>query len=335
MLIPEGFKEATLLKYPPLLEFYNRVGSTPLIEIDTPAGHGRIFAKCEWENPASTIKARVALAMIWNLLDRLPEISKDTTILEYSGGSLSLAIAELCHNLGVKCVLTLSESSSKHLIQSLYNYGAVVHLVEKELGFWGVMEKGKQLKAENPHWHFLYQHENESNVRFHRDVTAREILNEIDFVPDAWVASIGTGGTLSGVYAGLKAEFPELQLFATTPTEMPYGTQEAPNALPKFAGSGGLGLGRKQRFVAEIDNEVVEHYLYSYPETKEEMYNFYVQTGNIIGSSSAANLLAAYDLAAKLGPDSHIVTIFPARAFEEETREMLQRAALASAQPLK
>ena len=109
MRIPEGFKENTLRDNPALQAFYESLGEPSFLEIETPADHARIIAKCEWNHPGETIKAKVALAMIWKLLDNCEAPLNEITVLEYSGGGLSMALSKLCNRLGIKTVLVLMD----------------------------------------------------------------------------------------------------------------------------------------------------------------------------------------------------------------------------------
>jgi cysteine synthase A len=135
------------------------------------------------------------------------------------------------------------------------------------------------------------------------------------------VASIGTGGTLVGVYRALSAVHPGVALYATTPAELPYGSPAVPDGRPKFAGSGGLGNGIRQSFVKRHDELVREHLTYAYADTLVYMRDFHRETGMWIGSSSAANLVAARTLARRLGPDSVVVTVFPSGGTPEERQK--------------
>lgn len=326
MRIPIGFKETTLIKYPQLKEFYLRFGKPAFIEMEVLQNSARVIAKCEWDLPSETIKAKAALAMIWKLLDDFEGDVKDIVVLEYSGGGLSLALAELCNLLEIKCVLVLMEVTPKSILNRLAELNASVELTQKEKGFWGVVEHAQELKKLNPNWKFLYQHENWANYDFHYHVTANEIIeSDVDSV-DAWISSIGTGGTLAGVYNGLKNKFPQVELHTNMPSEMPYGTKEPPNSLPKFAGSGGLGYGRKQMFVERIESEIVQQHHVSIEDAKKMMLKVYLKTDLIIGSSSAANLVVAYQIAAKLGRGKTVLTVFPSKALPEEKEEILQKS---------
>jgi cysteine synthase A len=312
---------AVLDAFPPLGRFRARLGSR-LIECPQQAGAGRVFAKCELDNPTATVKDRVACAMLWRLLQT--EAAAGTSIhgmhvLEYSGGTLAVPLARLCRELGITAHLVLSSGSDASLLAELRTHDADVELVDKTLGFYAVMERAMALSRANPTWKFLYQHENQANVHMHETTTGQEILAQLPIKRvDAWLGSVGTGGSLIGVYRALAKVYPEVALYATTPAELPYGSPEPANGKPKFAGSGGLGNGIRQPFVQPYDAHVRRHIPYSYPQALGLMRDFHAETGMWIGSSAAANLHAARSLAAELGPDSVIVTLFPSAGTPEE-----------------
>ena len=323
MKIPNGFNETTLKNNPALKEFYQSLGEPYFIEVETPEDCGRIIAKCEWNHPGETIKAKVALAMIWKLLDDSEKSIENITVLEYSGGGLSIALSKLCNLLGIKSVLVLMDKTPSSVIDILKENGAYVILSDSKNGFYGVIEKAIELKEENPDWTFLYQHENRANYFFHYHITGQEIIDQNFPFIDAWVTAIGTGGTLIGVYDSLKRKYPKLELHTNMPKEMPYGSDEPSNSLPKFSGSGGLGLGKKQKFVEEREAEIVDHHLISFEEAQAEMKDFYQKKRIFIGSSAAANLLCAKKIAKKLGKDTTVLTVFQSLALKEEKIKIL------------
>lgn len=313
----EYLDSAVLGAFPPLARFRERIGSR-LIEVPQHSGCGRVFAKCEFDNPTATVKDRVACAMLWRLL-QTEQTTRDLHVLEYSGGTLAVPLARLCQELGISSTLVLSAGSDPSLIDQLVACGAHVELVDKTRGFYAVMERAMELSRENPDWKFLYQHENPANTYMHETTTGQEILQQLPVKRvDAWVTSIGTGGSLIGVYRALSRVYPNLAMYATTPAEMPYGTAEPGNGKPKFAGSGGLGNGIRQPFVRPYDDLVRNHMTCSYRETLVLMRDFHRETGMWIGSSAAANLQAARTLSAELGPDSVVVTLFPSAGTPEE-----------------
>jgi cysteine synthase A len=308
---------AVLEAFPPLGRFRAQLGSR-LLEVPQVSGCGRVFAKCELDNPTGTVKDRVACAMLWRLL-QAEGTAHGLHVLEYSGGTLAVPLARLCQELGMSITLVLSSGSDPSLLDQLAALHADVELVDKTKGFYAVMERAMELSRQNPSWKFLYQHENEANIFMHETTTGKEILEQLPVARvDAWVTSIGTGGSLIGVYRALSRVYPGLVLYATTPAELPYGSPEAGNGKPKFAGSGGLGNGIRQPFVKPYDDLVRSHMTYGYPEALVLMRDFHRETGMWIGSSAAANLAAARTLAAELGPEGVVVTLFPSAGTPEE-----------------
>lgn len=314
----QGYLDPAVLEaFPPLGRFRARLGSR-LLEVPQQPGAGRVFAKCELDNPTATVKDRVACAMLWRLL-QTEGAAPDMHVLEYSGGTLAVPLARLCAELGITAHLVLSSGSDPSLLAQLREVGADVELVDKTLGFYAVMERAMAISRANPRWKFLYQHENQANVHMHETTTGQEILAQLPVKRvDAWLGSVGTGGSLIGVYRALSKVYPEVAMYATTPAELPYGSPEPANGKPKFAGSGGLGNGIRQPFVQPYDALVRRHIPYPYPDTLGLMRQFHAETGMWIGSSAAANLHAARGLAAELGPDSVVVTLFPSAGTPEE-----------------
>lgn len=225
-------------------EFSRKVGNTPLIKLECEETKDfSIYAKCEWHNPTGSIKDRAALGMIKKYME---ETNKKLHILEYSGGNLAKSIGQICYHLGIECTLVLSSGSGKSLLNELDNYGAKTVLVDKSKGFYSVIEKAIEISKQNPHYYFLFQHYNNANLLSHIEGTGREIISQMDGKSvNAWVASAGTGGTLMGVYQVVKEYTPSIELHLVMPAELPYGSEQPPNGLKKYAGSGGLGLGRK------------------------------------------------------------------------------------------
>jgi cysteine synthase A len=305
-------------RYPALRRFAAALGDTRLIPLPGNGG-ARLLGKCEWENPAGSVKDRVAYALMADALQRhgnrpLGELR----VLEYSGGTLARSLSLLCADLGVTARFVLSSASPQSLLAFLAEHGAQVTLVDKELGFLEVVRSALRTAAEDDGWTLLYQHRNPANLRLHETTTGQEIVRQLGgTAPDAWVASIGTGGTLIGVLRALRAHFPGVRAVGVTPRELPYGSAEPPNGLPKYAGSGGMGHGIRQPFVTLYDDEI-EQRTVSYPEALEGMAEFRRLTGLRIGSSAAANWLTARRIAETLPPSSTVVTVLPDAGSPEE-----------------
>jgi cysteine synthase A len=319
--------QAVLAQYPPLCEFLRGIGDTPLIEVPGTLAGARIYAKCEWENLTGTVKARTVFAMTYRELRnaRRAGLRSPLRLIEYTGGSLGLALAGLCEQLGIRLTLVLSDATAPAVVSAIRDTGSEAVLVPRERGFWGVMEAAFELAQRNPEWRFLFQHLNPANPWVHRETTGREIVAQLPAGaiegPCAWVASIGTGGTLMGVRSALARAVPHVQTFATTPAEAPYGTTAPPNGLPKFLGSGGLGDGRKQPLVVGDEANLTGHFHVTYPESLRGMVDFHARTGLRIGSSAAANWLAACRVAERIGGGGTVVTVFPSAATDFEWRK--------------
>lgn len=310
--------------YPALAEFRSRLGQTELIEVPGLPGSARILAKCEWQNPVGSIKDRVAYALMCDVLTRhgtrpLSELK----ILEYSGGNLAGALSYLGAALGIPMRFVLSSASPASLLSTLDRRGARVDLVDKEMGFIAVVQTALRIAEVEPEWTLLYQHRNPVNLAFHRDTTGAEILEQLGTqVPSAWIASIGTGGSLIGVARVLREAFPAMRTIGVTPAELPYASELPPNGLPKYAGSGGMGSGVRQPFV-RMDDDIVEHRSVSFPDAIKGMAKFYALTDIKIGSSAAANWLVAQQVAGELPADATVVTVFPCAGTPEEWKRAL------------
>ncbi len=304
-----------------IFHFESKLGNTSLIEIPNGISNGRIFAKCEWENPTGSIKDRVAYHLVSELLKEKGH-DEEIKILEYTGGSLGVSLALIAKLLDLRLRLVLSESTASSTTRRIRELGAQLHFVEKEKGFLGVINTAIGISKEDPSWSFLYQHENKENLMCHFNTTGTEILSQVPAKIDSWVASIGTGGTLMGVYNRLIEKFPNIELYATNPDELAYGDNAAPNSKKKFSGSGGLGYGKKQLFVMENESKVKQHFRVSYEQCLSSMQEFYQRESLKIGSSAAANLYAARKIAKNKGNQHCTVTIFPSLATSEEWNDV-------------
>jgi cysteine synthase A len=316
--------EALHAAYPALAAFRDRLGDTDLVSVPSRSGAARIMAKLEFQNPVGSIKDRTAYALLCDTLARYGDRPLGALrIVEYSGGNLAAALSFLGRELGVGMRFVLSSAAPQSLLSCLNERGTRVDLVDKELGFLAVVQQALRIAEAEPEWTLLYQHRNPANVLFHRDTTGAEILRQLDgAVPAAWVASIGTGGSRIGVAEALAAAHPELRVIGVTPAELPYGSELPPNGLPKYAGSGGMGCGIRQPFVRRHDDSI-EHRSVSFPESLRGMVEFLDLTGMRIGSSAAANWLAAREIAAELAEEEVVVTVFPDAGTPEEWKRAL------------
>jgi cysteine synthase len=304
--------------------FDNIIGNTPLMCIHSKYISASIYAKCEWTNHFGSIKDRPALAMIKRELQKDSSLlgNINTKIIEYTGGNLGVSLAGICHYLGINVTLILPKSVPLSYIEKIKSYLANIIFTDPNLGFLGVINKAKKVAKSDRDYRFLYQHNNPANISCHRNATAKEVVDQAKGFGlnniSAFVASIGTGASLIGIYQGLKNYGYSPYLYSVMPKEMPYGTYNQPSSKTKFAGSGGLGYGSRQFFVKSKENLIRKHFVYSIDDCYRQMKEFYDEYGILIGTSSAANLLAAKVIAQKLSSNDSVLTLFPSLATSEE-----------------
>ena len=312
---------------PAFTHFLGRVGHTPMIELPAPKGCAKLLAKCEWMNPTGSIKDRAATAMVEDLLVCTNGPLSDLHLVEHSGGNLARSLSVLCAMLGIRNTLFLSAATPESFVRELEVNGSEARLVPGEEGFWGVMEAARRFAENNPETTYLNQHENYANLRIHETTTGQEILGFLqhsgllkDKPEIALVSAIGTGGTLGGLTRALEAELGKVRTFGVTPAELPYGSALPPNGYPKFAGSGGLGDGRKQRFVGELGTKVEDHLTVTYDDSLSARNLLLEAVGISVGSSAAAAWLAAIEVGQRLGSSGLVITTLACQGLPEEQR---------------
>jgi cysteine synthase len=311
-------------KYPGLAKFRDRLGATPLIEVPSVPGGATIMAKCEWGNPAGSIKDRAAYALVCEAIRRHGDRpAEDLRIVEYSGGNLALALSYLCAEIGVPLRLIVASFTSASVIDTLRSRGAEVEVAPEEEGFIGTIRAAQRIAASGPNWQLLFQHVNPANVVMHERTTGQEIVRQLDGrMPHTWVAAIGTGGTLVGVMNALRQVKPDVRAIGVTPAESPYGHDGPPSNARAMCGTGGFGYGIRQPFVKAYDDQIAKHYHIPYGETLDAAAEFFSLTGMRIGTSASANWKVARQLAAELPSDAVVATVFADAGTPEQWDEI-------------
>ncbi|MFT7647531.1 MAG: cysteine synthase [Candidatus Poriferisodalaceae bacterium] len=193
------------------------IGNTPTVDVSqlSPNPNVKIFAKLEGQNPAGSVKDRIALAMI-NGAEADGSLRPGQTIIEPSSGNTGIALSMIARQRGYPIKIVLPENVSIERRQLLEIYGAEIILTPGAEGSNGAVRRAQQLSSENPSWAFLYQYANEANPQAHYDTTGPEILAD---VPDIthFVAGLGTSGTLMGVGTYLRDHKPEVEIWAVEP----------------------------------------------------------------------------------------------------------------------
>lgn len=279
------------------------IGNTPLLKLEklSKECNANIFAKCEFFNPTSSVKDRIALGMIEDALQS-GAIKADTTIIEPTSGNTGIGLAAVCAAKGIKLILTMPESMSIERRKLMSALGAQLVLTPKEKGMKGAVECAEELKAKTPNSIILQQFQNPANPKKHRETTALEILDALDNQVDIFISAVGTGGTLSGVGSILKARNPNAKIIAVEPINSAVisGEQPGPHKIQ------GIGAG----FIPDtLDTKLIDSILkvnveWAYKESREIAKS----AGVLVGISSGANLWAAREIA-KTNPGKNIVTI--------------------------
>ncbi|MDY5557194.1 cysteine synthase A, partial [Helicobacter sp.] len=207
------------------------IGNTPLLKLEklSKECNANIYAKCEFLNPTSSIKDRIALGMIEDALQS-GAIKANTTIIEPTSGNTGIGLAAVCAAKGIKLILTMPESMSIERRKLMSALGAQLILTPKEKGMKGAVECAEELKAKTPDSIILQQFKNPANPKKHRETTALEILDALDNQVDIFISAVGTGGTLSGVGSILKARNPNAKIIAVEPINSAVISGEQPGA---------------------------------------------------------------------------------------------------------
>jgi cysteine synthase A len=282
----------------------SHIGSTPLFWLDSAeTGGARVGIKLEGNNPGGSVKDRAA----WGMLRRLESegrLNGDTVIVEPTSGNTGIALAMLGAALGIKVVLTMPESMSLERRAALALYGAELVLSPASEGMAGAVRRAEEVARERPGSVIPDQFSNPGNPWAHRVTTGPEIITALRGVaPAAFVAGVGTGGTVSGTGRALRAAFPDVRVVAVEPAESPLLTEgkAGPHEIQ------GIGA----NFVPDnLDRELLTR-VDAVPSSaaREEALRLAARYGLSSGISTGANVHAARRIAETLPPEALVVTI--------------------------
>jgi cysteine synthase A len=206
------------------------IGNTPLVRLNTPSEltGATILGKCEFMNPTSSVKDRIGFNMIRRAMES-GRVTQNTTIIEPTSGNTGIALAANCAALGLKLVLTMPDSMSIERRNLLKALGAELVLTPAAKGMKGAIAKAEEIQALTHDSIILQQFENPSNPEIHTLTTALEILNDTDKQLDAFVAAVGTGGTITGTSKVLREHISNIAIFAVEPEASAVLSGEGPN----------------------------------------------------------------------------------------------------------
>ena len=284
------------------------IGKTPLLEAHnfaaTYADGAHLLCKLECFNPAGSAKDRVALAML-NDAEERGLIKAGATIIEPTSGNTGIGLAALCARRGYRLILTMPDSMSAERRALLAAYGAEIVLTDGALGMQGAVAKAKELAKEIENSFIPSQFDNPANPVAHYTTTGPEIWEDCDGKIDAFVAGVGTGGTLSGVGKYLKEKNPNCRIVAVEP-------ETSPLLSKGYAGAHGLqGIGAN--FVPEnLDRTVCDEVITVADEDAYRAARAFATTeGILVGITAGAALHAAAEFAKQLPKDARIAVLLP------------------------
>jgi cysteine synthase A len=284
------------------------IGNTPLVRLRRLAGPdvAEVWAKCEQYNPGGSVKDRIALAMI-EAAEKAGTITPGkSVIVEPTSGNTGIGLALVCAVKGYRLVLCMPESMSLERRSLLKAYGAELILTAEERTMEGAVEKAEELLRSNKNYFMPQQFRNPANPEVHRRTTARELLAQLGGKPpEAFVAGVGTGGTITGVGEVFKAERPDVRLIAVEPAGSPVlgGAPAGPHKIQ------GIGAG----FIPEVLNRGIidEIRLVSDRDAYDTKVALARQEGLLVGISAGASVFTALEIARELGPGKRVVTVLP------------------------
>jgi cysteine synthase len=264
---------------------------------------GQVWAKLESHNPGGSVKDRICLAMI-EAAEREGRLPPGGTIIEPTSGNTGIGLALVGAVKGYRLVLTMPDTMSEERRAILIGYGASLVLTPDTKGMHGAIRRAEELLAEHPDWYMPQQFSNPANPEAHRRTTAPEIVAQMPQV-DAFVAGVGTGGTITGVGEVLRAERPNVRIYAVEPAASPVLS----GGEPGFHQIQGIGAG----FVPETLNTTIYDEVIGVSDEEATMHTRALARyeGILVGISSGAACAAAIQVARRLGRGSTVVTIFP------------------------
>ena len=283
------------------------IGNTPMVRLRriTGASSASILAKLEFFNPGGSVKDRICLAMVEDAEAR-GLLKPGATIVEATSGNTGIGLAMVGAVKGYRVILTMPETMSAERIYALKGFGAEVILTPAGEGMIGAVKKAEALLKEIPQAFMPQQFQNPANPDVHRQTTAQEILRGLDGGEvDAFVAGIGTGGTITGVGEVLKRKFPHVKVVGVEPQGSPVisGGKAGPHLIQ------GIGAG----FIPEVLNRAIIDTMVtvSDEDAHDTAKRLAREEGLFVGISAGAACWAAVKVAQELGGGKTVVTIFP------------------------
>jgi cysteine synthase A len=282
------------------------IGETPIVRLNkiVPEYAADVFVKLEMFNPSKSVKDRAAFNLI-SVAEKQGIIQPGTTIIEPTSGNTGIGLAMNAAAKGYPAIMVMPDNATKERINILKAYGAEVVLTPAEEKMPGAIKKALELKEQIPGSFIPQQFENKANADIHRITTAKEIYKQMDGHLDAFVATAGTGGTITGTGETLKEILPNLHIAVVEPKGSPVlsGGQPGPHKL----------VGTSPGFIPSILNtEIYDEIIQIADEDAIKLFKLLPAVeGLFVGLSSAASIFAAITVAKRLGKGKKVVCIAP------------------------
>ncbi len=281
------------------------IGKTPIVKLQnsTDENSAEVYLKLEFFNPGSSVKDRISLAMI-EAAEKKGLLKKGDTIIEPTSGNTGIGLAMVAAAKGYKAVLVMPETMSIERRRLLRAYGAELVLTPGPEGMKGAVNKATEL-AEKHGYFMPQQFANEANPEIHRKTTGPEIVEQMGEQLDAFIAGIGTGGTITGAGQVLREKYPEIKIYAVEPKDSPIlsGGKPGPHKIQ------GIGA----NFVPEVlDTDIYDEVITVSTEEAFEAARKVARNEGILGGISAgAAIHAAFEVAKKLGKGKKVLAVVP------------------------
>jgi [CysO sulfur-carrier protein]-thiocarboxylate-dependent cysteine synthase len=274
------------------------IGNTPLVELPRlrPEGGARIWSKLEMLNPSGSIKDRVALSLIESA-EAQGLLSPGQTIIEPTSGNTGIALAMICAVKGYRFRAVMPESATTERVEQISMYGAEIVFSPGELGSNGGVALARELAAADPSLYMPFQYANAENPNAHYRTTGPEIIEALDGKVDAFVAGLGTGGTLMGTGRALREANPDVQIIAAEPLQ-----GEAVMGLRSLED----GYTPEILDITQLDRKMLVTNL----ESVKAMRDLLTHEGIWVGVSCGAAMHVARQVASQMEPEQNVVTVF-------------------------
>lgn len=282
------------------------IGDTPVVKLNrlVPAGAADVYVKLEMFNPTKSVKDRAAYNMI-KMAEEQGVLKPGATIIEPTSGNTGIGLAMVAAAKGYRAILVLPDNATKERINLLKAFGAEVELTPADDKMPGAISKALALKEEIPNSFIPQQFENAANPDAHRHTTATEILEQMDGKLDAFVASAGTGGTITGTGETLKDHLPNLHIVVVEPKGSPVLSGGKPGKHKLVGTSPG--------FIPDILNtKIYDEIMQINDDDAIDMFKRMArEEGIFVGPSAGATVFAAIETAKRIGAGKKVLCIAP------------------------